>query len=80
MTDVANGVEFAAGEVYISVGPDLWRTKDKDGDGMADEKTSISHGWIVHVGFSGHGMSGGDRRSAGAHLVGGRRRRHERYR
>ena len=58
VTDVANGVEYAAGEVYISVGPDLWRTKDTDDDGIADEKESISHGWIVHVGFSGHGMSG----------------------
>jgi putative membrane-bound dehydrogenase-like protein len=58
ITDVANGIEFADGEVYISVGPDLWRTKDTDGDGMADETSSLSHGFIVHVGFSGHGMSG----------------------
>ena len=58
MTDVANGVEFHDGEVYISIGPDLWRTKDTDADGRADETESISHGWIVHVGFSGHGMSG----------------------
>ncbi|MCP9237796.1 HEAT repeat domain-containing protein [Lewinella sp. JB7] len=58
ITDVANGVEYANGEVYISVGPDLWKTKDTDGDGVADETTSLSHGWIVHVGFSGHGMSG----------------------
>ena len=58
VTDVANGVEYVAGEVYISVGPDLWRTKDTDNDGIADEKESISHGWIVHVGFGGHGMSG----------------------
>ena len=57
-TDVANGVEFADGEVYISVGPDLWRTRDVDRDGRADSTASISHGWIVHVGFSGHGMSG----------------------
>ena len=57
-TDVANGIEYLDGEVYISTGPDLWRTKDDDGDGRADETTSISHGWIVHVGFSGHGMSG----------------------
>ena len=57
-TDVANGVEFADGEVYISVGPDLWRTRDVDDDGRADSTSSISHGWIVHVGFSGHGMSG----------------------
>ncbi len=58
MTDVANGVEYHDGEVYISVGPDLWKTKDTDGDGRADETTSLSHGWIVHIGFSGHGMSG----------------------
>ena len=58
VNDVANGVEYLNGEVYLSVGPDLWRTKDADGDGIADEKTSISTGWIVHVGFSGHGMSG----------------------
>lgn len=58
MTDVANGVEYVNGEVYLSVGPDLWRTSDTDQDGIADEKTSVSNGWIVHVGFSGHGMSG----------------------
>jgi len=58
ITDVANGVEFHDGEVYIGVGPDLWRTKDTDGDNIADETTSISHGYVVHMGFSGHGMSG----------------------
>ena len=58
MTDVANGIEYVNGEVYISTGPNLWRTGDRDRDGIADEKASISNGWIVHVGFSGHGMSG----------------------
>ncbi len=58
ITDVANGIEYADGEVYISVGPDLWRTRDTDGDRIADETDTLSHGWIVHVGFSGHGMSG----------------------
>ena len=58
ITDVANGVEFANGEVFISVGPDLWRTSDKDGNGVADQVESISHGYAVHIGFSGHGMSG----------------------
>jgi putative heme-binding domain-containing protein len=32
--------------------------KDKNGDGIADEKESMSHGYGVHIGFSGHGMSG----------------------
>ncbi len=58
ITDVANGVEFANGEVFIGVGPDLWRTKDRDKNGIADQTESISHGYAIHVGFSGHGMSG----------------------
>lgn len=58
ITDLANGVEYHNGEVYISVGPDLWRTKDEDGDGIADWTQSISHGYAVHIGFGAHGMSG----------------------
>ncbi|MEL7159204.1 MAG: HEAT repeat domain-containing protein [Bacteroidota bacterium] len=58
ITDVANGIEFHDGEVYIGVGPDLWRAKDTDGDGTAEVTESLSHGYVVHVGFGGHGMSG----------------------
>ncbi len=58
VTDVAGGVLAHEGDLYVGVGPDLWRTKDKNGDGLSDEKTSISHGYGVRVGFSGHGMSG----------------------
>lgn len=58
ITDLANGVEYSHGDVYISVGPDLWRTRDTNGDGIADKKESISHGFAVHIGFGAHGMSG----------------------
>jgi quinoprotein glucose dehydrogenase len=58
ITDVANGVKYHNGEVFICVGPDMWRTKDDDGDGIADRTESIAHGFAVHIGFSGHGMSG----------------------
>ena len=58
ITDVANGIEYSDGVVYISVGPDIWSTKDNDGDGIADETKSLSRGYAVHIGFSGHGMSG----------------------
>ena len=58
VTDVAGGVLIAGEDLFVSVGPDLWRIKDRNGDGLADEKTSISHGYGVHVGFGGHGMSG----------------------
>jgi len=58
ITDVANGLEAYNGEVFIAVGPDLWRTGDRDHDGIADVVNSISHGYAVHIGFGAHGMSG----------------------
>ena len=58
ITDVAGALMAKDGELFVGVGPDLWRIRDSDGDGKLDQKTSISHGYAVHVGFSGHGMSG----------------------
>jgi putative heme-binding domain-containing protein len=58
ITDVAGAILKHGEDLFVGVGPDLWRLKDKDGDGVTDEKTSISHGYAVHVGFGGHGMSG----------------------
>ncbi|GAA5521018.1 HEAT repeat domain-containing protein [Aliifodinibius salicampi] len=57
-TDVAGSVYEDGEDVYVAVAPDMWRTQDKNGDGIADSKTSISSGYAVHIGFSGHGMSG----------------------
>ena len=58
VTDVAGGVLIDEDDLFVAVAPDLWRMKDKNGDGIADEKTSISHGYGIHIGFGGHGMSG----------------------
>ncbi|MCK8494998.1 HEAT repeat domain-containing protein [Spirosoma sp. RP8] len=57
-TDVMGGVLAEGNDLYVAVAPDLWRMRDKNGDGIADEKKSLSHGYGVHVGFSGHGLSG----------------------
>ncbi|NRB50144.1 MAG: HEAT repeat domain-containing protein [Saprospiraceae bacterium] len=58
ITDCAGAVLPFNDDVYIGVGPDMWRTTDTDGDGMADKKESISHGYNIHIGFGAHGMSG----------------------
>ncbi len=58
VTDVAGAVLIAGEDLFVGVAPDLWRTQDENGDGLADKITSISHGYGVHVGFGGHGMSG----------------------
>lgn len=58
VTDVAGGLMKTEDALYVAAGPDLWKFLDKNGDGIMDEKTSLSHGYGIHVGFGGHGMSG----------------------
>jgi len=58
VTDVAGSALKDGDNLYVAVAPDLWKMHDKDGDGIPDEKVSLSHGYGVHIGFSGHGMSG----------------------
>lgn len=58
VTDVAGGILVRDEDVFVTIGPDMWRLKDTDGDGIIDQKESISHGYAVHIGFGGHGMSG----------------------
>ena len=58
ISDLANGVEVHDGKVFITVGPDMWSSTDRDQDGIADQVSSLSHGYAVHIGFGAHGMSG----------------------
>lgn len=57
VSDVAGGVLVRAHDAFVAIAPDLWRLRDTDGDGVWDQKKSISHGYGVHIGFGGHGMS-----------------------
>ena len=57
-TGVAAGVLAHDGDVYMTIAPDLWHLRDTDGDGAADERTSLSHGYGVHLGYAGHDLSG----------------------
>jgi putative heme-binding domain-containing protein len=57
-SDIAGAVLQRDDEVFVGVAPDLWRLRDTDGDGAAEAKESISHGYKVHITLGGHGMSG----------------------
>lgn len=57
VSDVAGGILVRAKDVFVAIAPDVWRLQDTNGDGILDRKTSISHGYGVHIGFGGHGMS-----------------------
>ena len=38
--------------------PDLWRLRDRDGDGAAEERDRLSSGYGVHVALLGHDLHG----------------------
>ena len=58
ITDVAGALLVRDEDVFVGVGPDMWRLTDSNEDEVLDEKTSIAHGFAVHIGFGAHGMSG----------------------
>lgn len=58
VTDVAGGIMKTEDALYVAAGPDMWRLMDKNGDGIMDDKKSLSHGYAIHIGFGAHGMSG----------------------
>lgn len=58
VADLAGAIYSWDGDLYVAAAPDLWRIRDTNGDGVGDLKESLSHGYGVHVGMSGHGMSG----------------------
>ena len=58
ITDVAGGLLVRKEDMFVGIGPDMWRLQDIDNDGYYESKESINTGFAVHIGFSGHGMSG----------------------
>lgn len=58
LTGIAAGILSYDDEVYLTAAPDVWRLKDTDADGMADERTKIAHGFGIHIAYAGHDMSG----------------------
>ncbi|SIR02845.1 DUF7133 domain-containing protein [Maribacter ulvicola] len=58
INDVAGALLVRDEDVFVGIGPGMYRLTDTNGDKILDEKTAIAEGFAVHIGFSGHGMSG----------------------
>ncbi|MCC7375529.1 MAG: HEAT repeat domain-containing protein [Verrucomicrobiales bacterium] len=59
LTDgLASGVLARGNEVWFANIPNLWRFRDTDGDGVAEEREVLHEGFGVRVGFLGHDLHG----------------------
>ena len=58
VTDVAGAVMKYGDDLFVGAAPDMWRVQEDVKTGLTKNKASISHGYGVHIGFGGHGMSG----------------------
>ncbi len=58
LSGVAAGVLSYDDQIYVTNAPHVWRLNDQNQDGIAEEKTSISYGYGIHIGYAGHDMSG----------------------
>ncbi|HPH47149.1 MAG TPA: HEAT repeat domain-containing protein, partial [Chryseolinea sp.] len=57
VTDAMGGILKHGNDLFVNIGPDMWRIEENK-EGLMEKKTSISHGYGIHIGFGGHGMSG----------------------
>lgn len=55
---IGAGVIERKGSVWFTCIPDLWRLRDSNGDGKAEVRERLQHGFGVHVGFLGHDLHG----------------------
>lgn len=55
---IGAGVLAHDGAVYYACIPDLWRLRDADQDGVAEERLRLSSGYGVHVALLGHDLHG----------------------
>ncbi|MEM6379604.1 MAG: PVC-type heme-binding CxxCH protein, partial [Bacteroidota bacterium] len=58
LTGVAAGILNVDDKIYLTAAPDLWQLTDQNGDGVADQRRSVSRGYGIHIGYAGHDMSG----------------------
>ena len=55
---IAAGVLHHDGDVYTTIVPDVWKLRDTNNDGKADQRESIAYGFGAHLAYAGHDMHG----------------------
>ncbi|MGB3967464.1 MAG: PVC-type heme-binding CxxCH protein, partial [Planctomycetota bacterium] len=55
---IASGVLPVGNDVWFTNIPKLWRLRDRDGDGVADERSAVHDGFGVHTSLIGHDLHG----------------------
>lgn len=55
---IGSGVLPVGDDVWFTNIPKLWRLRDTDGDGRADERTAVHDGFGVHSSLIGHDLHG----------------------
>lgn len=58
MSEIAATVAAINNSIYVGIAPNIWRLFDSNSNGIADRKSPISSGYMVHIGFGGHSISG----------------------
>lgn len=58
VSGVAAGVLPFGDAVWFTCIPDLWRLRDRNNDGTADEREVLHSGFGVHIAFGGHDFHG----------------------
>jgi quinoprotein glucose dehydrogenase len=58
VSDIAAGLLVRGKDAFIACAPDIWHLENPNTEGVWQKKTSISTGYGVHIGFSGHNLSG----------------------
>ncbi|MEZ6037850.1 MAG: HEAT repeat domain-containing protein [Planctomycetota bacterium] len=55
---IVSGVLPVGDDVWVTNIPKLWRLRDQDGDGVAEQRTAVHDGFGVHTSLIGHDMHG----------------------
>jgi quinoprotein glucose dehydrogenase len=58
LSGIGSSVLVHEGDVFFTSIPDLWRLRDSDDDGVAEERELIAHGFGVTTSLAGHDLHG----------------------